>query len=95
MGEGYYPVDTSYHGGRQTLYDPPLIFQPSASDEPRTPSPLSGRQSTIEARWTEHLKPEIQHPGQDASQIDTRFSWEHDDHNRDTRVYFPDADYGR
>ncbi|KAL6713224.1 hypothetical protein ACLMJK_009345 [Lecanora helva] len=107
VGEGYYPVDTSYHGGRQTLYDPPpLQHQTSSAYEPRISSPplqhqtSAAHEPTVSSPLSDHttsghLKPDTPGAGPDLSQIDTRFSWEHDQYNTNNRAYFPDADYGR
>lgn len=93
MGEGYYTVDTSYHGGGPTLYDPPQQQQHqrqvSGSSGIRTPSPLGTSIHSNESSGREGLKPYDQQPELH------RFSWEHGEYSNSGRIDFPNADYSR
>jgi len=97
VGDNYYSVDTSYHGGRQSPYDPPQPYRPSSPLVGRSPSPLYDTHHTNESDFVGHLKPQpvqtsrpFESGGGDQFRDDLELS-----HDSNHRIDFPDADYGR
>lgn len=99
VGDNYYPVDTSYHGGRQSPYDPPQPpkHRATGSFGGRSPSPLYDTHHPNESDYVGGLKPRpaqtprpLQSGAGDPFRDDLQLS-----HDSNNRIDFPDADYGR
>lgn len=64
VGEGFYPVDTSYHGSGRAPYSPPQKHRSSESSDAGLPSPLRIPVPPKESNFIEDLEPEVYDPPQ-------------------------------
>lgn len=99
VSENYYPVDTSYHGGHQSPYDPPQPpqHQPSGSFGGRSPSRGNDTYPLHESEFVGGLKPRpvqtprpLQHVAGDSFGDDLELS-----HDSNNRIDYLNANYGR
>lgn len=99
LSENYYPVDTSYHGGHQSPYNPPQPpqHQPSGSSGGRSPSSNYDTYHLNESDFVGGLKPRpvqtprpLQYGAGDS--FGDHFELSQDSNNR---IGFPHADYDR
>lgn len=97
VGDSYYPVDTSYHGGRQSPYDPPQHHRPSSSLGGRTPSPQYHTYHSNESDFVGGLKPRpVQTPRPIRSGAGDPFRDDlESSHDSIQPIEFPNAGYGR
>ncbi len=99
IGENYYAVDTSYHGGRKSPYDPPQPSQHQSSSRSggRSSSPRYDTYLPIKSKFIEGLKPQpapTLRPSQSLA-TDSFRDYLELSHEGSGRLDFPDADYGR
>lgn len=107
MGEGFYPVDTSYHGGSPKPYHPPPPPPEHRTSPPisgRTPSPLYDTFHSNESGFVGGMNPRppqlgsLTHPGVGnpfADELPAIHSAGGGGSDGEERFAFPDGDYHR